>query len=883
MTNLNSRSLRIARLVVASALLAVTIGAVVPPSGGRALGPVVAITPHESGAARPEMSEILRSRVAARTPASSTARSTSIGWALFDVPGQEAMFGDDGQGITVSGNGCATLECGGSSTDHHPFADAAQQRPHRRRSSCGTAAAGSNREVYRTPYPYTQQLHRWRSRSRVGSGRSPSSTTRSSSTSCSASTPRRWHSPRCRCPRQLLRGERRPGAGHLRRRQRRRGIRVALPSSSLQADRHLRRRGGVDRVVERGERRVQCCPFDHPPRSRSVSGDGRFVAFTASKPLAGGEIGQWSMGVRGRPRQRRDPARQRRQRPLVPHVDHAATARRWRTPSDPPPASTTRTTFSGRLLQLPCRLADRCRRSAPRRGSRAPSRRRRSASHPTALRRRAGTSSRRCPATDAGWRGSPTPRPRSASRTPRSSATTRSCDGATRVSSSTRSISARSPPTRPPRWRRRCATPAGRRCRWTRSPSRPASSRSRAAARCAGGSLPARPARRARSTCGTRRPNNTSTTNGSITVAEIGYDPISAVGRLIGRSSLAPPPTDHDHHHRPRRRPTTIVGQVPPGRTTTTTSTTAPPGSGVAHRRPQPGRLRAGRGRHRIADPDRHDQQHRHRFWPARDRARRPQPGGLLRRQQRLQRTGHRSRSVVHDADHDDPARRRQPRSVVDPHRRRRLGRHRDVRRRPLRTATAVDSGGDHRPAGSPRSSGAASRPTRPSTSTSTRSVSCSPITSDGQGQFRIPLSALGKLTLGSYILRVDPVPDVFDLVRGQLVVVLVHVRTPRPRRPRLRRSADRHPRRLSARQHRPHAMPPIRDRMRPGRRPAPTTISRRHGRSLSSAWTSTVRRSAGRAALAAAALLALTLGAVGADIARRRARSCHRDHAHTK
>jgi hypothetical protein len=47
------------------------------------------------------------------------------------------------------------------------------------------------------------------------------------------------------------------------------------------------------------------------------------------------------------------------------------------------------------------------------------------------------------------------------------------------------------------------------------------------------------------------------------------------------------------------------------------------------------------------------------------------------------------------------------------------------------------------------------------------------PITSDGQGQFRIPLSPLGKLTLGSYILRVDPVPDVFDLVRGQLVVVL--------------------------------------------------------------------------------------------------------------
>ena len=46
-------------------------------------------------------------------------------------------------------------------------------------------------------------------------------------------------------------------------------------------------------------------------------------------------------------------------------------------------------------------------------------------------------------------------------------------------------------------------------------------------------------------------------------------------------------------------------------------------------------------------------------------------------------------------------------------------------------------------------------------------------VTSDAQGQFRIPISPLGKLTLGNYILRVDPLPDVFDLVRGQLVVVL--------------------------------------------------------------------------------------------------------------
>ena len=46
-------------------------------------------------------------------------------------------------------------------------------------------------------------------------------------------------------------------------------------------------------------------------------------------------------------------------------------------------------------------------------------------------------------------------------------------------------------------------------------------------------------------------------------------------------------------------------------------------------------------------------------------------------------------------------------------------------------------------------------------------------VTSDATGQFQVPLSALPNLTLGNYVLRVDPVPDVFDLVQGQLVVVL--------------------------------------------------------------------------------------------------------------
>jgi hypothetical protein len=47
------------------------------------------------------------------------------------------------------------------------------------------------------------------------------------------------------------------------------------------------------------------------------------------------------------------------------------------------------------------------------------------------------------------------------------------------------------------------------------------------------------------------------------------------------------------------------------------------------------------------------------------------------------------------------------------------------------------------------------------------------PATADAIGMFRIPFSAFRTLELGSYVLRVDPLPDVFELVRGQLVVVL--------------------------------------------------------------------------------------------------------------
>jgi hypothetical protein len=46
--------------------------------------------------------------------------------------------------------------------------------------------------------------------------------------------------------------------------------------------------------------------------------------------------------------------------------------------------------------------------------------------------------------------------------------------------------------------------------------------------------------------------------------------------------------------------------------------------------------------------------------------------------------------------------------------------------------------------------------------------------TADSLGMFRIPVSAFASnLELGAYMLEVDPLPNVFELVRGQLVVVL--------------------------------------------------------------------------------------------------------------
>src|SRR5262245_29557612 len=102
----NPRRRRIGRLVVATALLAVTVGAFVPPTGGEALGPVVPVTPPEiSGTSSDVTNAVLSGR--GEDMGLYDQEVQTNGWVLFDVNGPEAAV--SGQGITVSGNACATL------------------------------------------------------------------------------------------------------------------------------------------------------------------------------------------------------------------------------------------------------------------------------------------------------------------------------------------------------------------------------------------------------------------------------------------------------------------------------------------------------------------------------------------------------------------------------------------------------------------------------------------------------------------------------------------------------------------------------------------------------------------------------------------------------
>jgi hypothetical protein len=265
-------------------------------------------------------------------------------------------------------------------------------------------------------------------------------------------------------------------------------------------------------------------------------------------------------------------------------------------------------------------------------------------------------------------------------------------------------------------------------------------------------------------------PNNTSQSTGSITVAESGYDPISAVGRLIGASSFTPPPTTTTTL--PGITTTTVVGQVPPGRTTTTTSTTAPPGQVSLTADPNPvdfGQVAVGIGSPiqtvtitnigtgsgqmltELGGPNPED------FFVVSNGCNElviepgqsctmqimmiPLAGGRREASLILTAGGVSGDIAMFGTGHFAPQVLATPAAIT------------------TRQFTTIIGRGFP--------------------PNQTFDVHVDPeglvitVTSDGQGQFRIPLSPTGKLTLGNYILRVDPVADVFDLVRGQLVVVL--------------------------------------------------------------------------------------------------------------
>jgi hypothetical protein len=262
-------------------------------------------------------------------------------------------------------------------------------------------------------------------------------------------------------------------------------------------------------------------------------------------------------------------------------------------------------------------------------------------------------------------------------------------------------------------------------------------------------------------------PNNTSSANGSITVAESGYDPISAAGRLTGASSFTPPPTTST-----LAPTTTSVGQVPPGRTTTTTSSTAPPGHVSLTADPNPvdfGQVAVGLGSPiqtvtitNIGDGsgqmltelggDNPDD-----FFVVSNGCNElvispgqsctmqimmiPLAGGIRQASLILTAGGVSGDIAMFGDGHFVPRLVATPEAITD-----------------RGTTTVIGQG-------------------FPPNQTFDVHVDPTSLvltaTSDATGQFQIPLSALPNLSLGNYILRVDAVPDVFDLVQGQIVVVL--------------------------------------------------------------------------------------------------------------
>ena len=106
--NINRQTRRRASGLAATALLAITLGAVAPHSSGDALGPVTAITPREvipNGFVGAVFNPSLSNRGEAAGVFDSQVQQDAF--VFLDAPGQEPMV--PGLGLTVSGNGCVAL------------------------------------------------------------------------------------------------------------------------------------------------------------------------------------------------------------------------------------------------------------------------------------------------------------------------------------------------------------------------------------------------------------------------------------------------------------------------------------------------------------------------------------------------------------------------------------------------------------------------------------------------------------------------------------------------------------------------------------------------------------------------------------------------------
>ena len=264
-------------------------------------------------------------------------------------------------------------------------------------------------------------------------------------------------------------------------------------------------------------------------------------------------------------------------------------------------------------------------------------------------------------------------------------------------------------------------------------------------------------------------PNNNSTTNGTITVSEFGKDALSTSNSLTGSSSFTPPPTTPTTAAATTTT-TTVAGQRPPPTTTTTTTTT--PLQIALNADPNPvdfGQVAVGIGSPiqtvtitnigtgpgqlgtELGGPNPDD------FFVARNGCNEvtlapnesctmdimmiPLAGGLREASLILTAGGASGDIAMFGTGHFAPQLLASPAAITSDGFTTVIGRGFppnqtfDVHLEPTGTVLTA--------------------------------------TSDAQGLFRIPVSAIGKLGLGNYILRVDPVPNVFDLVRGQLVVVL--------------------------------------------------------------------------------------------------------------